>query len=208
VIKIESSLYFFSLLRVYIEREVQEAWFHRSRHLLQSTNGSGTGLASDVTTDSLSSDSPLTSDGSSATMMSRDHKTQPTTSSTSSSSQPQKLVEILAGTLIAMVIIILGFLVAVIVLILVLVKINRRRKLDRELVTRTKQDIFEGVPSGVTPEEMSSISKYNVDSLLTSSPGKTSSDEGEGLAEEVGLNGFGVEGVESGGNEPEKSSST
>ena len=116
-------------------------------------------------------------------------------------------MEILAGTLIAMIVVVLGFIVVVVVLILVLVKVNRRRKMDRELVLRTKQDIFEGIPSGVTPDELSSISKYNVDSMLATSPVKTSSTKGdEPAGEKAGLSGEGVNG--SCGNGLAQSSST
>ncbi len=92
-----------------------------------------------------------------------------------------KIVDILASTLVTLIVIVIIFIAVIIILIVVVVKVNRRRKVERDLVLRTKQDIFEGVPSGVTQEEMSSITKYNVDvAILESSVAK---DGGDGEAE-------------------------
>ena len=173
----------------------QEAILYRSRKLLEIGSGSGSSDNETTTNDGVSDD-PMTtnSDGtlaSSATNGVTPRRKLPpskpsTPPSTSDKGTSNKLVKILSGTLIATIVVILAFIVLVIVLIFAVVKINRRRKLERELVLRTKQDIFEGVPNGITSDEMSFSHKYNVDCTTLDSPTR-GSDDGEGKPREEGI---------------------
>lgn len=73
------------------------------------------------------------------------------------------LANILAGATIAMVVMIVVFVVIIVLLVVLVCKVSRRRRLERDLVLRTKQDIFEGVPNAFTSDEISTSHKYNMD---------------------------------------------
>ena len=64
-----------------------------------------------------------------------------------------KLVRILSGTLISMVVLILVLAVTTVVVTIWGCRMRRRRRIQRDLVERTKHDIFEGVPNVISGED-------------------------------------------------------
>lgn len=81
-----------------------------------------------------------------------------------SNSASRQLIAILLGTLAAMfiVVVILGVVTALAVLWGL--KMNRRRRIERDLVLRTKHDIFEGIPNVIASESTDDCPLHVLDS--------------------------------------------
>lgn len=91
-----------------------------------------------------------------------------TEGSTDSNTGSRQVIAILLGTLAAMFVVVLSLSTITSLVVVWGCKISRRRRIERDLVLRTKHDIFEGVPNFTTSGSSGENPFHNV--LDSSSP--------------------------------------
>lgn len=97
----------------------------------------------------------------------------PTSGKGSNDAYVGRLIGIVIGTLVGTFVLVFGLGVATVLAVVWGCKIKRRRRIQRDLVLRTKHDIFEGVPNYIASESTSDRNVSDSPSPLVAGGGST-----------------------------------